>query len=254
MRTDETLHDDFEGETAPLVLENVGKSFGKTTVLEDISFRLPANSVTAVIGPNGSGKSTLSRIVTGLSQPSTGEVTLQTTTERPVGYLPQDPQFRPVFTVEETIRFYSDLLTSSEDPMSIIKQVGLNDVSGRRIDALSGGMRRLVGIAQSFLGSPPVIVLDEPTSGLDPRMTEQIFDIVAARAEKGASVFLTTHDLNYATEADFLIVLHRGEIVAKGSPNQLLAQTESKSLSDAFLSLVGRKPTVQTGQLEATNE
>ena len=254
MTTDEMPHNNYGDESTPLVLDSVGKSFGKMTVLEDISFRLPANSVTAVIGPNGSGKSTLSRIVTGLSQPSTGEVTLQRATERTVGYLPQNPQFRPVFTVEETIRFYSDLLTSGEDPMSIVEQVGLNDVSGRRIDALSGGMRRLVGIAQSFLGSPSVVVLDEPTSGLDPRMTEQIFDIVATRAEKGASVLLTTHDLNYATEADYLIVLHRGEIVAKGSPDQLLSQTESKSLSDAFLSLVGREPTVQTGQLETTNE
>ena len=233
-----------------LLVENVEQSFGTVTALDDVSLQVPANTVTAVVGPNGSGKTTLSRIIAGLSQPSSGDVSFQTTGERPVGYLPQEPQFRPVFSVEETLQFYADLLTDAETPTDIMKQVGITDIRNRRVDALSGGMRRLLGIAQSFLGSPPLVVLDEPTSGLDPRMTRRIFDVITTQAAEGTSVFLTTHDLHYATEADSVVVLHHGRATAQGSPEELRAQTSTESLSDAFFSIVGTEPTVQTGREE----
>ena len=230
-----------------LALENVEQSFGDVDVLDGISFDLSPGTVTAIIGPNGSGKTTLSQIIAGLSRPSDGTVSLETDAERPIGYLPQNPQFRPVFTVEETLGFYADLLTTADDPETAMEQVGLAGVGDRRVGALSGGMRRLLGLAQSFLGSPPLVVLDEPTSGLDPRMTQRIFDVITTRAETGTSVLLTTHDLSYAVAADSLVVLHRGRIVAKGTPEELLAQTSTDGLPDAFFSIVGEEPAVQTG-------
>ena len=251
--SDADLSDENRSEMSVLTLENVEQSFGDVTALTDISVRIPANTVTAIVGPNGSGKTTLSQVVAGLSQPTDGDVSLRTNAERPVGYLPQEPQFRPVFTIEETLEFYADLLTTAEDVTSVLEQVGLHEIRTRRIDALSGGMRRLVGIAQSFLGSPPVVVLDEPTSGLDPRMTRRIFDVITTRAANGASVLLTTHDLSYATEADSIIVLHHGQIVAQGSPEELLARTTTESLPDAFFSIVGTEPVVQTGREETGN-
>ena len=237
-----------------LLVENVDQSFGSVTALDDVSLRIPASTVTAVVGPNGSGKTTLSRIIADLSQPSSGNVSLHTDAERPVGYLPQEPQFRPVFTVEETLQFYADLLTDAEAPTAVMEQVGLTEIRNRRVDALSGGMRRLLGIAQSFLGSPPLVVLDEPTSGLDPRMTRQIFDVITTQAGEGTSVFLTIHDLHYATEADSVVVLHHGRIAARGSPEELVAQTSTDSLPDAFFSIVGTEPAVQTGREDAGHD
>ena len=237
-----------QGSPEPLLtLENVGQSFGDVDVLDGISFEIPPGTVTAIIGPNGSGKTTLSQIIAGLFRPSNGAVSLETDAERPVGYLPQDPQFRPVFTVEETLQFYADLLTTADDPETAMERVGLAGVGDRRVGALSGGMRRLLGLAQSFLGSPPLVVLDEPTSGLDPRMTQRIFDVITTRAETGTSVLLTTHDLSYAVAADSLVVLHRGRIVSRGAPDELLAQTSTDSLPDAFFSIVGEEPAVQAG-------
>ena len=230
-----------------LTVENVIHAFGSVSVLDDVSFQMPPDTVTAIVGPNGSGKTTLSRIIAGLVHPNDGTVSLRTDAERPIGYLPQEPQFRPVFTVAETLQFYADLLTSAETPASAMERVGLGGAGDRRVDALSGGMRRLLGIAQSFLGSPPLVVLDEPTSGLDPRMTRQIFDVVTARATEGTSVLLTTHDLTHAAEADLLVVLHRGRIVARGTPDELCSRTNTETLTEAFFSVVGEQPTVQTG-------
>lgn len=239
----------------PLLLaENLSQSFDTVTALDDVSLHVPTDRVTAVVGPNGSGKTTLSRIIAGLSQPSSGDVSLHAAAERPIGYLPQEPQFRPVFTVEETLQFYADLLTDAEAPMAIMEQVGLAEIGDWRVDALSGGMRRLLGIAQSLLGSPPLVVLDEPTSGLDPRMTRQIFDVITTQAARGTAVFLTTHDLSYAAEADSVLVLHHGRIVGRGSPEELLARTSTDSLPDAFFSIVGAEPAVQTGREEPSHD
>ena len=237
-----------------LSLESVEQSFGDVTALDGVSLTISANTVTAIVGPNGSGKTTLSRIITGLSQPTQGDVSVHTTAERLIGYLPQEPQFQPTSTVEETLQFYADLLSPTADPETVMDQVGLTKIRNRRVNALSGGMRRLLGIAQSFLGSPPLVVLDEPTSGLDPRMTRQVFDVITAQTVERQSILLTTHDLTYAQEADSLIVLDHGRVVAQGSPEEVLAQTSTESLHDAFFSIVGTEPAVQTGQEELDHD
>jgi ABC-type multidrug transport system ATPase subunit len=97
---------------------------------------------------------------------------------RAVGYLPQSPAFRPRFTVGETLEFYGDLLTGEVDVDVALERVGMAGAADRRTEALSGGMRRLLGIAQATLGDPPLLLLDEPTSDLDPRMTEHIFGVI----------------------------------------------------------------------------
>ena len=242
--------DEQRTDGALLSVENIEQSFGTVDALDGVSLDITADTVTAVVGPNGSGKTTLSRIITGLSQPTRGDISLRTTAERPIGYLPQEPQFHPTFTVEETLQFYADLLSATTNPETVMEHVGLIAIRNRRVDALSGGMRRLLGIAQSFLGSPPLVVLDEPTSGLDPRMTRQTFDVITTQTTDKQSILLTTHDLTYAQEADALVVLNHGQIVTHGPPEKILTQTNTESLHDAFFSIVGTEPAVQTGQKE----
>lgn len=243
----EAVRNDTEAGEAIVTVEGVSQSFGAIDVLEDISFTIAAGSVTAIVGPNGSGKTTLSKIIAGLTAPSSGQVTIRAATERPVGYLPQEPQFRPVFTVEETLEFYAELLSDTPPPEDTMEQVGLRAVRDRRVDALSGGMRRLLGLAQGFLGSPSLVILDEPTSGLDPRMTRRIFDVVETLADQGTAILITTHDLTHAGNADQLVVLHQGRVISQGAPDTILEQTRSDSLSEAFFSMVGTDPTVQSG-------
>lgn len=231
---------DPTGEAAVRV-SSLQRSFGGLTVLDGLSFELPTGSVTCVVGSNGSGKSTLLRIVAGLLAADAGTVAVERTGERPIGYLAQHPSFRPQFTVGETLEFYGGLLESSVDVDAVLERVGLGPVADRRVAALSGGMVRLLGIAQATVGDPRVMLLDEPSSGLDPTMTRRVGDVIDGLGTDDRSVLLATHDLDTAERvADQVLVLEGGEIAARGPPEELAAVTDSESLTAAIPDLFGK--------------
>lgn len=234
-------------EHAAARVRDVDFSYGDLQVLDDVSLSVPAGAVTAVVGPNGSGKTTLALVVAGLAAPESGERDLAAAGERPVGYLPQSPRFRPEFTVDETLSFYADLLSTPVDVEAAMDRVGLAGASDRRVSALSGGMRQLLGIAQALLGDPAMIVLDEPTSGLDPRMTRHVFAVIEDVAADGTGVFLTTHDLLHAEEADRVALLDSGTVLIEQPPDVFVANANADSLLAAFVSTLGEDPAVQTG-------
>jgi len=215
----------------------VDRTFGDVTALADVSMEAPAGRVVALIGPNGSGKTTLLRILAGLLSPTAGEVNYEgPSATRPLGYLPQAPTFRPGFTASETMTFYARLV--DDDPTELLDRVGLGNVPDRRVEALSGGMTRLLGIAQALAGDPPVLALDEPASGLDPGMSQRVFDIVQALADDGHAVVVTSHDLPLVERtADRVVILDRGKVVAADTPAALREQTGGP-LHETFTSLV----------------
>ncbi|USZ69486.1 ABC transporter ATP-binding protein [Halorussus salilacus] len=229
--------------TRALEVEGLTHSFGAVDVLSDASFGVEEGTVAALVGPNGSGKTTLLRAILGLLDPDAGSVRLPppAPSGRRIGYLPQSPSFRPAFTVAETLGFYADLLDGEADVDATLDRVGLSAVRDRRVDALSGGMTRLLGVGQAILGDPPLVVLDEPTGDLDPRMTEYIFEVAADLADDGTTVLLATHNLTGAAEADAVAVLDRGRIVGSGPPAELAASVDAASLREAFLALTARE-------------
>jgi ABC-2 type transport system ATP-binding protein len=240
MTTPQTTDDQADQDRAQttgepvLTVEDVDQSFGDLSVLEGVSLDLAPGSVSCVVGANGSGKSTLLRIVAGLLTPDAGTVTVRSTGERSVGYLAQQPGFRPQFTVTETLDFYGELLDASVDVAALVDRVGLEPVADRRVGALSGGMVRLLGIAQATIGDPRLVVLDEPSSGLDPTMGRHIRGVIDDLAGTDRAVLLATHDLGTVELiADQVLVLDEGGIVARGSPAALQDDTETDSLADA---------------------
>ena len=254
VESDQTTRRQLEdGRESVIDVDGVTHTYGDVTVLEDVSFTVPSGSVTALVGPNGSGKTTLLRIVGGLMRSTAGRVDIGVDVPRPIGYLPQDPDFRPVFTVRETLAFYADLIPHEVDVDAAIEEVGLTAASDRRVDALSGGMRRLLGIAQATLGDPPLVLLDEPTGDLDPRMTEYIFEVVEDLSGEGTAILLATHNLSGAERADDLLLIDRGSMVATGPPADVVAEAGADSLKEAFLTLVGAEGglTVRTGREES---
>jgi len=226
-----------------VVLEasDVVRSYGAVTVLEGLSLALRRGTVTALIGPNGSGKTTLIRTLVGLDEPTEGELTYcGPDAVRPIGYLPQQPSFRPGQRVRDTLAFYASLVGETEaDAVAQLERVGLADAADREIDALSGGMTRLVGVAQATIGSPPVVILDEPASGLDPSMRVHIFDVIRALAADGAAVLVSSHDLALVERsADRVVLLDEGAIVRDGAPDALCAALGVGSLLEAFESSI----------------
>lgn len=227
-----------------LTVDGVRHAFGHLTVLEDVSFSADRGSVVSLVGPNGSGKSTLLRVVAGLIEQTAGEVTVEASADRPVGYLPQTPAFRPQFSLTETLAFYGDLAGVDVDVDDRLERVGLQNVPDRRVDALSGGMTRLLGIAQATVGDPPLLVLDEPSSGLDPVMVEHISAVVDDLASEGTTVLLATHNIDAVEQmADTVLVLDGGTIVAAESPAALRERTGADTLTGALADVIERDET-----------
>ncbi|MFC4405989.1 ABC transporter ATP-binding protein [Haloarchaeobius iranensis] len=217
---------------------DVSHSFDGLDVLGDVSFTVPGGTVACVVGPNGSGKTTLLRLVADLLEPDAGSVTVAGDGGRRVGYLAQQPAFRRQFTVAETVGFYGSLVGDATDVDAVLDRVGLSAVADRRVDALSGGMRRLLGLAQAMVGDPSVFVLDEPATGLDPTMARHLREVIGALAADGDAVLLSTHDLHTVDRiADMVLLVDRGELVAAGPPAELLAEAGATTLDDAIETL-----------------
>ncbi len=228
----------------PPILEatEVDHNYGPISVLENVSVSIDPGTVTALIGPNGSGKTTLIRALAGLHEPTAGTIAYRgPAAARRIGYLPQQPAFRPGFTVRETLRFYASLVGGDEtDALAHLDRVGLADAADRPVGALSGGMTRLVGIAQATIGDPPIVVLDEPGSGLDPGMSMHVFDVAAELAADGIAVLLSSHDLELVERvADCVLVLSDGRIVQRGSTDELQERLEVDSLWSAYETAIG---------------
>ncbi|MFD1563758.1 ABC transporter ATP-binding protein [Haloarchaeobius amylolyticus] len=233
------------------ILEATGidHDYGTVSVLRDVSVSIERGRVTALIGPNGAGKSTLIRDLAGLHEPTAGEVTYNgPDTAREIGYLPQHPAFRPGFTALETLRFYASLVGGDEtDAMAQLERVGLEDAASRPVEALSGGMTRLLGIAQATIGDPPIVILDEPGSGLDPSMGLHVFDVAADLADEGIAVLLSSHDLELVEQvADDLLILADGRIAEQGPIADVRARVGGDTLRRVYEHAVGgHRDTVQ---------
>jgi ABC-type multidrug transport system ATPase subunit len=224
-----------------LVAEELSQSFGDLTVLDGVSMSLSPGEVVALVGANGSGKTTLLRILAGLLSPDEGTVSYRgPTRDRELGYLPQQPAFRPGFTARETLAFYTSLVDG--DPEALLDRVGLSKAADRTVEALSGGMTRLLGIAQATVGDPPVVLFDEPGSGLDPGMRGQTWEVVGERAADGTAVLLSTHDTLLAEQyADRVLLLGEGAVLAEGSPAALADRHDCDSLQSVFETVLTRE-------------
>jgi ABC-type multidrug transport system ATPase subunit len=231
-------------------LSGVTFGFGDLTVVDEVTTDLVAGEFTALVGPNGSGKTTFLELAAGLRAPDAGTVTRPTDVERSVAYLPQSPRFRSGFTARETVAFYGDLVSGDVDPTALLERVGLGDAVDRRVEALSGGMTRLLGLAQALVGDPPVVVLDEPTSGLDPDVAERIFDVVVDLTADGRGVVVASHDLpNVEDHADRVLLLADGEFRLDGAPAAVVEETGTASLREAFSATVRGTATDRAGLL-----
>jgi ABC-type multidrug transport system ATPase subunit len=205
-----------------VVVDGLTRTYGGVPVLDSVSLTF-GSGLTAVIGPNGSGKSTLLGSLAGTVPPITGEIRRPNAEDgsgESIGYLPQQVPFREGFTARETLAFYARLVDG--DPDAALASVGLSDAADKPVEDLSGGMQRLLGIAQAMLGDPPLVVLDEPASGLDPGMRERAFRTAATHATDDVTVAVSTHNLDLVdAHADRVVMLARGRVAAAGDLDAL---------------------------------
>ncbi len=220
--------------------ESVSKVIGNnglhTTILQDISFTVPARSLFAINGPSGSGKSTLLNMITGIDRPTSGHIDfngheLRKMSEnqlarwrgRNVGIIFQFFQLLPTLTAAENIELALELgrtVPHHERKARIqacLTQVGLQEFGRRLPNQLSGGQQQRVAVARALANDPPVLVADEPTGNLDSKTAHQIFDLLEELTERGKSVIYVTHDRELAARASDRIDLLDGRVVGSTS-------------------------------------
>lgn len=218
---------------------------GGELVLDGVSCVVPTGQVTGLLGPSGSGKSTLIRSVVGVQIVAGGEVRVlglpagSPSLRHRVGYVTQDPAVYDDLTVEENLRYFAAVLGAAPSSVEeVLAGVGLVDRAGSVVGRLSGGQRSRVSLATALLGNPEVLVLDEPTVGLDPVLRRDLWGMFHRLAAEGTTLLVSSHVMDEADRCDRLLLLREGRLLAEGSPEAVRAETGTRDLESAFLSLI----------------
>jgi ABC-2 type transport system ATP-binding protein len=216
-------------------LRGATKRYGTFTALDGVSLDIRRGEVFALLGPNGAGKTTLISLVAGTAKKTSGVVEVlghdverdYRITRRAVGLVPQEINFDPFFTVEETLRFqagYFGIELPEERLHEILSALGLLDKRGSNTRALSGGMKRRLLIAKALVHRPTVLFLDEPTAGVDVELRRDLWTYVRKLAAEGTTIVLTTHYLEEAEElAERIGVIKNGRLLVVEEKSELLS-------------------------------
>jgi ABC-2 type transport system ATP-binding protein len=223
-------------------LRGASKRYGDFTALDRVDLDIHRGEVFALLGPNGAGKTTLISLVAGTALASEGTVEVlgrdvvrdYRFTRRAVGLVPQEINFDPFFTVEETLRFqagYFGVRLGDERVDEILGNLGLRDKRHANTRALSGGMKRRLLIAKALVHDPPVLFLDEPTAGVDVELRRDLWAYVRRLSSAGTTVVLTTHYLEEAEElADRIGVIKNGRLLVVEDKRALLARHSRRTV------------------------
>jgi len=226
------------------------KTYGGTAALSDLSLSIPQGAVYGFLGPNGAGKTTTMRLLTTLTEPTSGEawvmgdpISDRAAVVGHVGYLPETPPVYDELTAREQLSYLADLrgleMGERDRIDGLLERFDLVEAADDAIRTYSKGMRQKTALAGTVLQDPDVIFLDEPTSGLDPRAARTVRDLIAELAADGRTVFLSTHILPVVEElADTVGMMNDGRLVAEGAPSELKRRAETgeeRTLEDVFL-------------------
>ena len=211
--------------------EHISKSFAGRKVVKDVSFSIEQGRCVALIGPNGAGKTTLLHMLVGLIESDGGTISYHRDKNwrNTIGFLPQIPAFYGWMTPNEFLRYTGKLAhieksTLTDRISAVLQLTGIEDAANRKIQGFSGGMKQRLGLAQALLHKPSFLILDEPVSALDPVGRRDVMNILN-ELKKTTTIIYSTHILHDAEEiSDDIFLMREGEIVARGTLDELLSQ------------------------------
>jgi lipooligosaccharide transport system ATP-binding protein len=222
-----------------LNVENLVKSFGNNTVVDDLSFHISPGECLGVIGPNGAGKTTTLRMCLGLTAPDAGSITYFENLSMPddalaiksrLGVVAQMDTLDPDFTAEENLLVYGRYFGMKDRDIksriaTLLEFGALTSKAKAKPGELSGGMKRRLSLARALINQPQMLMLDEPTTGLDPQARHLMWERLQMLMQEGKSILLTTHFMDEAERlCDRLLVIDHGKKIAEGKPRDLIAQ------------------------------
>lgn len=216
-------------------IEHLSKHFGEVKAVQDLSFKVKEGELFAFLGINGAGKSTTISIMCGQLAKDSGSVKIcdtdldkdSNTIKRSLGVVFQSSVLDKALTVKDNLESRAALYgikgAEFKSKLSeLARLLDFEDLLKRTVGKLSGGQRRRIDIARALLHDPKILILDEPTTGLDPQTRKILWDTISMlRKERKMTVFLTTHYMEEASDADYVVILDSGKIAAEGTPHQL---------------------------------
>jgi ABC-2 type transport system ATP-binding protein len=214
-------------------VKSLVKKYGDFTAVNDISFFIKKGKVFAFLGPNGAGKTTTVEMMECLKSLTAGSINIlgydikkdEIEIKRRIGVLPQDFNAFGLLTVYQNIDYFAQMYPKHVNVDDLIKMLGLEDKRDIFFGYLSGGLKQRVGIAISLVNDPEIVFLDEPTTGLDPKARRGVWDAIKDLKAQGKTIVLTTHYMGEAQNlADRVCVLHNGQIIAEGTPEDLISR------------------------------
>ena len=219
-------------------IESLSKSFGNIKAVDNLSFNVKKGELFAFLGINGAGKSTTISIICGQLQKDSGSVLVcgqdidifPQEVKKQIGVVFQNSMLDKQLTVYDNLKSRASLYgivgkAFDKKLHELSSLLDFNDLLSRTLGKLSGGQRRRIDIARALLHDPSILILDEPTTGLDPQTRKLLWDVVfELRREREMTVFLTTHYMEEAADADYVVILDSGKIAAKGTPIELKNQ------------------------------
>jgi len=227
-----------------IVVKNLVKQFGDFTAVNGINFSVKQGESFGLLGPNGAGKSSTMRIIGATSQRTSGEVLILGKDPEQagpqirahLGVVPQQDNLDEELTCAENLYIYGRYfglpkITVKNKLDELLEFAQLLDKKNSKVKSLSGGMKRRLTIARALVSDPDILMLDEPTTGLDPQARHILWDRLFRLKEKGVTLLITTHHMDEAEQlCDRLMVMDKGEIMAEGSPSELIKKYSTKEV------------------------
>lgn len=245
-----------------IYVNNLSKSFGDFTAVNDLSFNIQPGDVVGFLGPNGAGKSTTMKMLTGFLAPSGGDIHIADLSiaedakkiKQMIGYLPEGAPAYGDMTPLQFLEFIAKVRglkgkEKNERIKTVVKQIELQSVLDKPIDNLSKGFKRRVGLAQAILHDPEILILDEPTDGLDPNQKHQVRELIK-NLSKDKIVVISTHILEEVTAVcNRVMIISAGKLMFDDSPEALLRKSKYHNAVTLHLSY----PSDTSGFLELEN-
>lgn len=248
-----------------LIVRNLTKYYKSTLAVDDVSLTVNDGEIVGLLGPNGAGKTTMLRSITGIVQPTEGEIEVdgmllskqERDVKRRLAFVPEVPNPYEMLTVKEHVRFiamaYDTLPTFEERSTDLLKRFELYDRRNDLVLSLSKGMKQKLAIVCAFVHEARMLLFDEPLIGIDPKGARELKDMILEAKAAGCSVLISTHMLDTAEHlCDRITILSHGRIVAEGNLRELRERAktgEDSTLEDAFLILTEERKAGETAHL-----
>lgn len=229
-------------------IKGLTKHFGRKRVLDDVTVTFEDGEIVGIIGPSGTGKTTMIKCMLGMEKIDAGMVTINQK-QMPnravlgdIGYMAQSDALYEDLTARENLQFFAQIyMTKGENIQQRIEwcaeKVNLTQDLDQLVKNFSGGMKRRLSLAISFLQDPQILILDEPTVGIDPKLRKSVWEDLYMFKSEGKAILITTHVLDEADRCDKLLLMNNGKIVAQGTPTEIKVHYDADSIEDVFLKM-----------------